>query len=122
MVGPHRGGDAPARRRRARSARPGRRIALFAALHGAGNGLITIARGTLPLAIFGAAGYGLRTGILAAPARVTLAAAPFAFGVLLDAIGTFAVLVSAGLSLAAFLSLWLLRPRPAPAVAPAASD
>ncbi|MGC2412210.1 MAG: MFS transporter, partial [Stellaceae bacterium] len=97
-------------------------IALFALLHGAGNGLITIARGTLPLAIFGAAGYGLRTGILAAPSRVTLAAAPFAFGVLLDAIGTFAVLVSAGLSLAAFLSLWLLRPRPAPAVAPAASD
>ncbi len=122
VVGPHRGGDAPARRRRARacSARPGSPSSRL--LHGAGNGMITIAQGTLPLAIFGAAGYGLRTGILAAPARVTLAAAPFVFGVLLDAIGTFAVLVSAGLSLAAFLSLWLLRPRPAPAVAPAASD
>jgi MFS family permease len=97
-------------------------IALFALLHGAGNGLITIARGTLPLAIFGPTGYGLRTGILAAPARVALAAAPFVFGVLLDAIGTFAVLVSAGLSLAAFTSLWLLRPRPAPVAAPATSE
>src|SRR5439155_1311152 len=74
------------------------------------------------LAIFGPAGYGLRTGILAAPARVTVAAAPFVFGVLLDWMGTSAVLVSAGLSLAAFASLWLLRPRPAPASATAASD
>jgi hypothetical protein len=30
-------------------------------LHGAGNGLLTIARGTVPLAIFGPIGYGLRT-------------------------------------------------------------
>ena len=97
-------------------------VALFALLHGAGNGLITIARGTLPLAIFGPAGYGLRTGILSAPARVALSAAPFVFGVLLDWIGTYAVVVSAGLSLAAFASLWLLRPRAAPAVAPALSD
>jgi MFS family permease len=97
-------------------------VAVFAVLHGAGNGLITIARGTLPLAIFGPVGYGLRTGILAAPARVALSAAPFVFGVLLDWIGTFAIAVSAGLSLAAFVSLWLLRPHPVPAVAPAASD
>jgi MFS family permease len=95
-------------------------IALFAALHGAGNGLITIARGTLPLAIFGPIGYGLRTGVLAAPSRVVLSAAPFVFGVLLDRIGTSAIMVSAGLSLAAFASLWLLRLRPAPAAEPAA--
>ena len=97
-------------------------VVLFALLHGAGNGMITIARGTLPLAIFGPVGYGLRTGILAAPSRVTLSAAPFVFGVLLDWIGIYAVLVSAGFSLAAFASLWLLRPRPAAAAAPAASD
>ena len=97
-------------------------VAGFALLHGAGNGLITIARGTLPLAIFGPTGYGRRTGILTVPARVTVAVAPFVFGVLLDWIGTFAVMVSAGLSLAAFASLWLLRPRPARATAPAASD
>ncbi|MGC2198526.1 MAG: MFS transporter, partial [Stellaceae bacterium] len=45
--------------------------AVFAIFHGAGNGLLTISRGTLPLALFGPAGYGRRTGIIAAPARVT---------------------------------------------------
>lgn len=97
-------------------------MALFAVFHGAGNGMVTIARGTLPLAIFGPTDYGLRTGILAAPARVALSAAPFAFGMLLDAIGVFAVLVSAGLSLAALAALLLLRPRSAPAAAAAAND
>jgi hypothetical protein len=44
-------------------------IMAFAILHGAGNGLLTIAKGTLPLAIFGPVGYGLRSGVLGAPAR-----------------------------------------------------
>jgi MFS family permease len=87
--------------------------ALFALLHGAGNGMITIAKGTLPLAIFGPAGYGLRNGILSVPARLALSAAPFLFGLLLDRIGAAAVLLSAGISLAALASLLLLRPRPA---------
>ena len=33
-------------------------IIAFALLHGAGNGMITIAKGTLPLALFGPGGYG----------------------------------------------------------------
>jgi len=85
---------------------------VFALLHGAGNGLLTISRGTLPLALFGPAGYGLRTGIIVAPARVTTAAAPLLFGLLLDAMGTGALLVSAGLSLAALAALALLRAQP----------
>jgi MFS family permease len=83
--------------------------AAFALLHGAGNGLLTISRCTLPLALFGPAGYGLRTGIIAAPARVTTAAAPLLFGLLLNAIGPGALVVSGGLSLAALASLALLR-------------
>jgi len=85
---------------------------VFALLHGAGNGLLTISRGTLPLALFGPTGYGLRTGIIVAPARVTTAAAPLLFGLLLDAMGTSALLVSAGLSLAALGALALLRAQP----------
>jgi len=85
----------------------------FAVFHGAGNGLITIAKGTLPLAIFGPVGYGLRNGILSAPARVTQAAAPFVFGLLLDHYGAAAVLLSAALNLTALACLWLLRPRAA---------
>lgn len=96
---------------------------VFAVFHGAGNGLITIAKGTLPLAIFGPAGYGLRTGLLSVPTRIAESSAPLLFGLLLDRIGVEAVLLSAGLSLAAFASLWLLRPRAVPpAVAPATSD
>ena len=41
--------------------------ALFAIMFGVSNGLITIARGTVPLTIFGAAGYGRLVGRLAAP-------------------------------------------------------
>ena len=43
---------------------------LFAVLHGAGNGILTIAKGTLPLALFGPAGYGARQGLLMVPSRV----------------------------------------------------
>jgi MFS family permease len=94
--------------------------AAFALLHGAGNGLLTISRGTLPLALFGPAGYGLRTGIIAAPARITTAAAPLLFGLLLNAMGTAALVVSGGLSLVALASLALLRVRPAGTPAPPA--
>ncbi|MGE0748597.1 MAG: MFS transporter [Rhodospirillales bacterium] len=83
--------------------------AAFALLHGGGNGLLTIARGTLPLAIFGPHGYGLRQGILGVPARFAQAGAPLLFGLLLDGFGTAAVAFSAGLSLAAFAALFLLR-------------
>ena len=89
--------------------------AIFAVLHGVGNGLLTISRGTLPLALFGPAGYGLRTGIIVMPARVTAAAAPLLFGLLMDAMGTGALIVSAGLGLAALAALALLRPQPAAA-------
>ncbi|HEU0217980.1 MAG TPA: MFS transporter [Stellaceae bacterium] len=88
-------------------------IAGFALLHGAGNGMITIAKGTLPLAIFGPHGFGLRSGMLSAPARLTQSAAPFLFGLLLDHVGDGAVVLSAGLMLAAFASLFALRSRSA---------
>jgi MFS family permease len=95
---------------------------VFAVFHGAGNGMITIAKGTLPLAIFGPTGYGLRNGLLSVPTRIAEASAPLLFGLLLDRVGVNAVLVSAGLCLAAFASLLLLRVRPAAAPAAAASD
>lgn len=68
----------------------------FVLLHGAGNGMLTIARGTLPLALFGPAGYGLRTGILSAPARILQGGAPLLFAVVLDRGGPLAALVLSG--------------------------
>ena len=83
----------------------------FALLHGAGNGLLTIARGTLPLALFGPGGYGLRTGVLAAPARVAQAAAPLGFALAIGAWGVQALWVTAGLSVASLVALGALRRR-----------
>ena len=61
--------------------------AVFTVLHGAGNGILTIAKGTLPLAFFGPAGYGERQGLMMAPARVAQAFAPLLFGLLFDGVG-----------------------------------
>jgi predicted MFS family arabinose efflux permease len=82
----------------------------FAIFYGAGNGLLTIARGTVPLAVFGPTGYGERTGLLGAPARAAQALAPLVFGLLLDAMGVSVILVSAGLCLAALAALLCLPP------------
>ena len=84
--------------------------AVFALLHGAGNGMITIAKGTLPLALFGPAGYGLTQGWLGVGARVMQAAAPYAFGLVLDDWGGHAALaISAALSLLALGVLFALK-------------
>lgn len=86
--------------------------AVFVVLYGAGNGLLTIARGTVPLAVFGPVAYGERTGLLGAPARGAQALAPLLFGLLLEAIGLRAILVSAGLCMAALIALLCLRAKP----------
>ena len=85
----------------------------FALLHGARNGILTIARGTLPLAIFGPKNYGYRLGLIGAPSRICQALAPLAFGLLIEPVGRGVVVVSAGLSLSALIALMLLpHPRP----------
>ena len=74
--------------------------AVFVVLHGAGNGLITIAKGVLPLALFGAQGYGVLQGKLAVLQRTMQAAAPLAFALVLERGGA-----SAGLALTLAVSL-----------------
>ena len=84
---------------------------VFAIFHGSGNGILTIARGTLPLAIFGPAGYGYRQGLLAILARAMQALAPFVFAVTLDGLGPrAAIALYAGMALAALGALLALRP------------
>jgi MFS family permease len=85
--------------------------ALFVIFYGAGNGLLTIARGTVPLAVFGPHGYGERTGLLGAPARAAQAFAPLLFGLLLDRMGPSVILVSVALCLAALVALLCLPAR-----------
>jgi MFS family permease len=88
--------------------------ALFAVAHGLGNGILTIAKGTLPLVLFGPQGYGARQGWLAMPARVAQAAAPLAFGILLDRFGAGALWFTGALGASAVVALMLL-PRVQPA-------
>lgn len=84
--------------------------AVFTLLHGAGNGILTIAKGTLPLMLFGPAGYGARQGLMMVPARVAQAFAPLLFGLLIDGVGAAALWVTSLLGVAALAALWMLRP------------
>lgn len=87
--------------------------AVFVVLHGMGNGVLTIAKGTLPLAVFGPVGYGARTGLISAPSRLLQATAPFLFGLVLEGAGVgWALWLTAGCCLAAFVALLLLRAAP----------
>lgn len=81
---------------------------LFAILHGAGNGVLTIAKGTLPLALFGPQGYGERQGLLMVPARLAQALAPWLFGLCMEQLGAGALWVSAALGGLVCLALALL--------------
>lgn len=94
--------------------------ALFTVLHGAGNGILTIAKGTLTVAIFGPAGYGLRQVILGAPSRLLQAAAPLPFGLVIDRYGSVpALAISTSVSVSAFAALLALKAGGPPAAAPA---
>ncbi|WP_332686657.1 MFS transporter [Bosea sp. (in: a-proteobacteria)] len=81
----------------------------FAFLHGAGNGILTIAKGTLPLALFGPVGYGLTQGLIGGPGRALQAASPLLFGLALDRWGVQAIWLTSGLALIAFLLLLAVR-------------
>lgn len=89
--------------------------AIFAVLHGAGNGILTIAKGTLPLVLFGPHGYGARQGLLMLPARIAQALAPLAFGLCLDRWGSDALWLSVLAGLAAFTALLTISVTPAAA-------
>jgi predicted MFS family arabinose efflux permease len=89
--------------------------AVFGILHGAGNGILTIAKGTLPLVIFGPHGYGHRQGLLMVPARVAQALSPWLFGLALDRWGPGALGVSAAIGVLALLALFALPRVPASA-------
>ena len=87
---------------------------VFAIFHGAGNGVITIARGTLPLAIYGPKNYAYRLGLLGAPARMAQAPAPLIFGLLIERMGSGVLIVSSALSLIALAALFLVNVKPQP--------
>lgn len=83
-----------------------------AALYGAGNGLLTIVRGTLPLALFGPQGYGARMGLLARPMLFAQAIAPLAMAMVLGELGPTTLLATlTGLAFVALVATWRLPVR-----------
>jgi hypothetical protein len=88
-------------------------VPVFALLHGAGNGILTIARGSVPLALYGPINYGYRLGILGAPSRAAQAASPLVFEILLAHLGAGALVISAALGLSALAALAMIHTRAA---------
>ena len=84
--------------------------AAFAILFGAANGLITIARGTVPLALFGAAGYGRLIGRIAGPSLLMQGVAPLVLAFVIEhGSDPLALLLAAGLTLIALICFIVLR-------------
>jgi hypothetical protein len=81
-----------------------RAVVAFTLLMGASQGVITIVRGAVPLALFGATGYGAVLGVLATPILIVNAASPTLFALIVDGWGWNAAEV---VLLAAAASSWL---------------
>jgi MFS family permease len=88
---------------------------VFGIVHGIGNGLMTIAKGTLPLVLFGARGYGERQGVLMVPARLAQSVAPWLFGLWVDQWGSGALWFSAAIGSVGLACLLALPKRATPA-------
>jgi MFS family permease len=89
-------------------------LMLAAALYGMGDGIKTIARGTLPLALFGAKGYGARLGWISFVQMGINASAPFAFAWLTQAYGGWWSFLVMALCLCAAIATFQLIPDPRP--------
>jgi hypothetical protein len=84
---------------------------LFMVMFGMANGLITIARGTVPLALFGPVGYGALIGRIARPCLVMQALAPLVLAFVVERGSDAAALAVVGsLALMSFACLMLVRP------------
>jgi hypothetical protein len=87
-------------------------VILAAALYGMGDGIKTIARGTLPLALFGAKGYGARLGWISFVQMGINASAPFMFAWTTQAFGGWWSFLAMAICLCAATAVYFLIPDP----------
>jgi len=84
--------------------------AAFALMFGGANGLITITRGAVPLALFGPSGYGRLMGRLASPWMLMQAAAPLVMAFVVERLFDGAALaLAAGFAAAALACFIVIR-------------
>ena len=86
---------------------------VFALMFGGANGLITITRGAVPLALFGASGYGRLMGRIAGPSLLVQAAAPLVMAFVVDRASDAASLALAACFVAVALVCFVVIRRPA---------
>jgi hypothetical protein len=84
----------------------------FALLFGATNGLMTIARGTVPLSLFGASGYGQILGRIAGPSLVMQSVGPLVLAFIAERLSDLAALTLIAAFAAAALTCFSLIRRP----------
>jgi hypothetical protein len=95
-------------------------VALAIVLYGAGNGIGSVARGTLPLALFGAERYPVLMGRLALPLLVAMAVSPYLGGLAFQrggadaTLGMLAALALTNVALVIALRFIILKQRSAP--------
>jgi hypothetical protein len=85
--------------------------AAFALMFGGANGLVTITRGAVPLALFGAAGYGRLIGRLAGPFMLMQAAAPLMMAFVVERVSDpMALGLAAAFAAVALVCFVMIRP------------
>jgi predicted MFS family arabinose efflux permease len=84
-------------------------LVAFTVLLGAAQGVITIVRGAVPLALFGAQGYGAVLGLIATPILLVNAFSPALFALVVDRVGPqHALYALLGCSLATWIAIELM--------------
>jgi predicted MFS family arabinose efflux permease len=84
-------------------------LVAFTLLLGASQGVITIVRGAVPLALFGAEGYGAVLGLIATPILLVNAFSPTLFALIVDQVGwQNALYALLGCSIATWLAIELM--------------
>jgi len=87
---------------------------LMALGQGAGNGMLTVAKGVLPLSLYGAEGYAYRSALLTRPAQIAQIGGPAIYGLALKASPQAALALGAAVCLVMFASTFGLHPHRQP--------
>ncbi len=80
---------------------------------GAGNGMLTVAKGVLPLSIWGSEGYAYRSAVLSRPAQIAQIGGPALYGLAIERSPTLALMGGATLCLVMFAMTFGLNKEPA---------